>query len=101
MFFRLAIAILLVTCAEPTFEARQDDAAAIGIAEEPSLTSDPNNDSNTAVSISLNNLPKGLTTETSIDISVSSNDGGKVVSLCRYRGYKHRRWHSGVQGGHV
>lgn len=36
-----------------------------------------NNNDNTAVSISLNNLPKGVTTETSINVSVTSNDGAK------------------------
>ena len=40
-------------------------------------TSTGNNDNNTAVSISLNNLPKGLTTETSINVSVTSTDGAK------------------------
>ena len=80
MFFRLTMVVLWVACAENSKveldqNAGDGDARVAPASNEP--TSTGNNDNNTAVSISLNNLPKGLTTETSINVSVTSTDGAK------------------------
>lgn len=75
MFFRLMMAVLWVACAEDLALELERNVGGGDAQVEPTPT--PNNGNNTVVSISLNNLPKGVTTETSINVSVTSNDGAK------------------------
>ncbi len=81
MFVRLIIAVLWVSCADDVeFGTRNyvdDGDATVDDTISPAAPS-PAGGSNSPVSINLDNLPKTVTTETSINISVSSDDGAQT-----------------------
>ena len=80
MLFRLAAVILLVACGKNSKVKLDQNVGgndAKRVVNTPTPTPTGNNNDNTTVSIILNNLPKGVTKETSIDVSVTSNDGAK------------------------